>query len=152
MYMNLNTKVLSVLNEKLSEIILKVNYLSCIGWSFLPWENNKRWWWNWPITWQWNAFLWKQSDLKRRTSFRLTTSSGSGKVNKRLGNAKKFLQHEDNGFRSWQLTFDKEIPLLLYEFRLDSTISIKFQFLGQISLNVCLQWLNSSNHCNFPSG
>ena len=32
---------------------------------------------------------------------------GAHKVNKRLGNAKKFLQHEGNGFRSWQLTFEK---------------------------------------------
>ena len=74
------------------------------------------------------------------------------KVNKRLGNVKKFLQHEGNGFRSWQLTFEKQIPLLFYGFRLNSTISIKFQFYGQKSLIVCFQWLNSSNHCNFSSG
>ena len=55
-----------------------INSSKCIGWSFLPWSNNKRWWWNWPITWQCNVILWKQSDLKCRTSFRLTTSSGSG--------------------------------------------------------------------------
>ena len=53
------------------------------------------------------------------------------KVYKILGNAKKFFQHEGNGFRSWQLTFEKQIPLLLYGFCLNSTISIKFQFFGQ---------------------
>ena len=82
----------------------------------------------------------------------ITSHVHYSKVNKRLGNAKKFLQHKGNGFRSWQLTFEKQIPLLLYGFRLNSTISIKFQFFRQKSLIVCLQWLNSSNHCNIPSG
>ena len=61
---------------------------------------------------------------KRTAQVPLGGTQHTLKVNKRLGSAKHFLQHEGNGFRSWQLTLEEQIPLLLYGFRLSSTIGI----------------------------